>query len=101
MDKACQRGREEIPLGTGPAGTDMPALRAAFLLDLATVTRLRESRAPGVDQDDRPASTHSQAGQPLDKHPRRAELDGRAVGPLPGPIRQLLQLEGVAQCEHL
>src|SRR5258706_7771132 len=40
MNKACQIGREEIALGTGPTGTGMPALGTGFLLDPATVARL-------------------------------------------------------------
>src|SRR5690242_8732247 len=75
MDKACQPGREEIALRAGPAGTAMPALGTGLLLDLATVTRLGQSRAPGVDEHDRPASTHSQTRQALNKHPRRTQLD--------------------------
>ena len=60
MNEAGQIRREEIALGAGAAGTLMPALGARFLLDSATVTRLGEPGAPGIDVDDRPASTRSQ-----------------------------------------
>src|SRR5260221_14692378 len=40
INEACQPGREEIALGTGPTGTGVPALGARFLLDPATVARL-------------------------------------------------------------
>src|SRR5258708_17052661 len=41
VNKACQQGREEVPLRASPTGTGMPALGAGFLLDPATVARLR------------------------------------------------------------
>src|SRR5262245_21570945 len=75
IHKARQIRREEIRLCTGATGAHLPALRAGFLLDPATGARLGEPRAPGVDRDDRPASTPSQTGQPLDKQARRGELD--------------------------
>ena len=100
MNETCQIGREEIPLGAGATRADMPALGAGFLLDAATVARLGEPRAPGVDQDDGPASTHSQTRQPLDKHARRTELDRLPVGLLPRPIGELLQVKGAAQPQH-
>ena len=70
MNEARQIRREEIRLCTGAAGADLPALRTGFLLDPATRARLGEPRAPGVDQDDGPASKCRQTGQPLDKHYR-------------------------------
>ena len=100
MNEACQIGREEIALGADATGAHLPALRAGFLLDAATVARLGESRAPGVDRDDGPASARSQAGQPLDQHARRTELDRLPVGLLPRPIRELFQLEGAAHPQH-
>ena len=100
MNEAGQRGREEIALGTGATRAPLPALRAGFLLDAATVARLGEPCAPGVDQDDGPASTHSQAGQPLDKHARRAALDRLPVGLLPRPIGELFQVKGAPQPQH-
>ena len=100
MDEAGQIGREEIALGTGATRADMPALRARFLRDPATMTRLGESCPPGIDRDDGPASTRRQARQSLDKHPWGTELDRLAIGPLPRSIGELLQLEGAAQRQH-
>src|SRR6266851_8649773 len=95
IHEACQQGREEVALGTGPTGTGMPALGAGFLLHAATVAGLGESCPPGIDVHDGPASTSSQAGQAFDKHPRRAELDRLAIGSLPGPIGEVFQLNGI------
>src|SRR5258706_1048952 len=100
IHEACQPGREEIALRASPTGAGMPALGARFLLDPAAVAGLGESCPPGIDVHDGPASTHSQARQSFDKHPRRAELDRSAIAPLPGAIRQLLQLEGACQWQH-
>src|SRR5260370_42712827 len=75
----------------------MPALGAGFLLPPAAVAGLGESCPPGIDVYDRPASTSSQARQPFDKHPRRAELDRFAIAPLPGPIGEVFQLKGISQ----
>src|SRR5260221_1663323 len=72
---ACQIGREEVPLGTGPTGTGMPALGAGVLLHAATVAGLGESCPPGIDVHDRPASTSSQAGQALHKKPQRTQFN--------------------------
>src|SRR5258706_7053278 len=93
-------GREETPMALGPTGPGMPALGTGFLLDPATVARLGYPGSPGIDVHDRPASTLSQARQPLDKHPRRAELDRLAIGPLPRAIGKVFELEGAAQCQH-
>ena len=93
IDEASQIRREKIPLGARAARADLPALRTRFLLDAPTVTGLGEPRAPGVDQHDGPASTHSQTGQPLDKHARCAELNRLPVGPLPRPIGELHEAE--------
>src|SRR6266851_2488665 len=95
IHEACQIGREEIALSAGPTGTGMPALGARFLLHAATMARLGESCPPGIDRHDGPASTSSQARQPLDEHPRRAELDRLAIGSLPGPIGEVFQLNGI------
>ncbi len=75
----------------------MPTLGAGFLLHAATVAGLGESCPPGIDVHDGPASTLSQAGQALDKHPRRAELDRFAIAPLPGAIGEVFQLKGIPQ----
>ena len=74
MNEPSQIRREEIPLGARAAGTDVPAIRTGLLLDSATVTGLGEARAPGVDQNNGPASTRSQARHPQDIHPRRTQL---------------------------
>src|SRR5260221_7904600 len=94
---ACQQGGEEVPLGTGPTGTGMPALGAGVLLHAATVAGLGESCPPGIDVYDRPASTSSQAGQALDKHPQRTQFNPFAIAPLPGPIGAGFQLKGSSQ----
>src|SRR6266851_467767 len=95
INTACQPGREEAPLRAGPTGTGMPALGAGFLLDPAAVAGLGEFCPPGIDRHDGPASTLSQAGQAFDEHPRRAELHRFAIAPLPGPIGEVFQLNGV------
>src|SRR5258705_3224263 len=79
VNKACQVSRKEIALRLRATGADMPALAQALRGYVPTGARLAQLGSPGIDRDDRPASTCSQAGQPLDKHSRRTHLDRAAL----------------------
>src|SRR5260370_19537419 len=78
----------------------MPALGACYFFARVAVARWGKSRSRGIDGQDGPASTSSQARQPLDEHPWGTALHRFAIGPLPGAIGEVFQLEGVTQRQH-
>ena len=102
-DTAGEKGGINIPLHpTRSIAQRMPALtERLFRAGLGRVVVLRHFQRPGVQINQRAASTFSLATQLFDQHARRSDFDALAKILLEGDIRQGFGLDNLAQSENL